>query len=357
MSSTDRRTAQRPVRLTAAAVCALAAWPGAAAPAGEPADPARGPVQPAAPLPFTAGDVFIGATYLDDPDDDHAGRGRVLQYDADLNLKRVIWLADTTHLISGLSFAPDGTLWGSDLWAWRTVRIAPEGRQLETRQYAERPLSSLQFLDDGTLLIAEAMAGENQPETLSTRHPPLPGEKTRFGDGGIYRFDADGMLLDVHDPDIDGGVTGSFAVNHSVLSADRRSLIYVSETGPRLMRYDFIAKQQLADIPRNTELQPQMHFALASLSGGRLLISMGNRLDLISEAGEELRVYPLEGFGWSVLSLSPDERFAYVGNWYDGSFVKLDLADGEVEQQITVCVKCMASSAVYAGSVDAARVE
>ena len=31
--------------------------------------------------PFEAGDIFLGCTYLCDPDDDHAGDGRILQYD------------------------------------------------------------------------------------------------------------------------------------------------------------------------------------------------------------------------------------------------------------------------------------
>ena len=37
--------------------------------------------------PFGPGDVFAGATLLNDPDDDHAGRGRIIQYDAGLNEK------------------------------------------------------------------------------------------------------------------------------------------------------------------------------------------------------------------------------------------------------------------------------
>lgn len=60
--------------------------------------------------PFARGDVFIGATQLNDPDDDHAGRGRILQFDADLKLRGVLWIEDTTHLVGGLTFAPDNTL-------------------------------------------------------------------------------------------------------------------------------------------------------------------------------------------------------------------------------------------------------
>jgi hypothetical protein len=34
-------------------------------------------------LPFEKGDVFLGLTLLNDPDDDHAGLGRIVQYDKD----------------------------------------------------------------------------------------------------------------------------------------------------------------------------------------------------------------------------------------------------------------------------------
>ncbi len=305
--------------------------------------------------PFAPGDVFVGATQLNNPQDDHAGRGRILQYDADLNLKGLLWVEGSSHLISGLSFAPDGTLWAFDMWSWLALRVSPDGQQLENRQYLERPLSMAHFPADGSLLLSEALVADNQPLPLTTRHPPLPGEATKFGDGDIYRFNGKGELVETYDPDVHGGVTGSFAVSHSVLSADRKSLIYVSETGPRLMRYDLENARQLPDIPRNTDLQPQMHFALATLSGARLLISMGNRLDLITEKGDELRIYPLPGFGWSVIGISPNEDFAYIGNWYDGTLAKLDLKDGEFTAQTKVCIKCMASVAVNSLATGAGR--
>ena len=60
--------------------------------------------------PFVKGDVFVGATLLNNPADDHAGVGRIIQYDANLKEKGVLWVNGTTHLVGGLTFAPDGTL-------------------------------------------------------------------------------------------------------------------------------------------------------------------------------------------------------------------------------------------------------
>ena len=35
---------------------------------------------------FENGDILVGATILNNADDDHAGDGRIIQYDNDLNL-------------------------------------------------------------------------------------------------------------------------------------------------------------------------------------------------------------------------------------------------------------------------------
>jgi hypothetical protein len=311
--------------------------------ATDPGDIVRGPVEPVGFEPFEPGDVFIGATLLNDPQDDHAGRGRILQYDADLNLKGVKFLEGTTHLINGLTIAPDGTLWAFDLWAWLTVRITPDGVQLPNRQFAERPLEIVHFANDGVLLFAEGLVADTQPDPYTTRFPVLPGEDTKVGDGDFYLFDTDGTLLKTYDPEVHGGMTGSFGISHSVISADGQSVIYVSETGSRLMRYDIVNGRQLPDVRTHPQGQaPTMYFDLDALAGGELLISLGDRLERVAEDGELLRVYPLEGFGWSMVAASVDDAYAYVGNWFTGQVVKLDLDDGQVTATTRVCVKCMA---------------
>ena len=45
--------------------------------------------------PFEKGDVLVGATLLNDPDDDHAGDGRIIQYDNNLPATATISLAST----------------------------------------------------------------------------------------------------------------------------------------------------------------------------------------------------------------------------------------------------------------------
>jgi len=311
------------------------------------ADVLHGPVEPVGFQPFEPGDVFIGATLLNNPQDDHAGRGRILQFDADLNLKGVQFIDGTTHLINGLTIAPDGKLWAFDLWAWQTVRITPDGQQLSNKQYAKRPLAKVHFTTDGLMLFAEGLVADTQPDPYTTRFSILPGEATKVGDGDLYLFDTDDVLLKTFDPQVDGGMTGSFGVSHSVISADANSVIYVSETGSRLMRYDLVNEQQLPDVRTHPAGgPPTMYFDLDALAGGELLVSMGDRLERVSEDGELLRVYPLEGFGWSMVAASVDDAYAYVGNWFTGKVVKLDLGDGQVRASTQVCIKCMADVTV-----------
>jgi hypothetical protein len=64
--------------------------------------------------PFAPGDVFVGSTVLDGAHDDHAGRGRILQFDSQLRKKGMLWLPDTTHLVGGLEFDRAGNLWAFD---------------------------------------------------------------------------------------------------------------------------------------------------------------------------------------------------------------------------------------------------
>lgn len=304
--------------------------------------------------PFAPGDVFVGATLLDNPTDDHAGRGRILQFDADLRPRGVLWTTDTTHLVYGLTFAPDGTLWAQDPWAWVTIRVGPDGRQRETQSFHQRAFSKVHFLPDGNLLFTEALAGDHQPVPLTTRHPPLPGHRTRLGDGFLYVFTPEGELMAIYEPAYHGGASGSMAITHSALAADGRTLFYVSETGPRLMRFCLADGRQLPDLRHGQDADRTMtHFDLSLRPDGTLLVCMGNRLDALTPDGVWLRTYRLPGFGWAVLDASR-EAFAYVANWFSGEVIKLDLASGQVLATTTIAPKCIAGLAVYPGPAPAA---
>ena len=66
--------------------------------------------------PFENGDILAAATILNNPDDDHAGDGRIIQYDSNLNVKGTLWTKNTTHLVQGLKFDKANNLWACLLY-------------------------------------------------------------------------------------------------------------------------------------------------------------------------------------------------------------------------------------------------
>ncbi|MDX2143800.1 MAG: hypothetical protein SFV19_10625 [Rhodospirillaceae bacterium] len=300
---------------------------------------------------FAKGDVFIGATLLNNPADDHAGAGRILQYDADLKEKGVLWVEGTTHLVGGLSFAPDGTLWAFDNLAWKVVRVGSDGKQIDARQLLDRAIGKVQFLKNGNYVLSEYFKGTAQPQGLTTRYKYLPDHPTEVGMGGLYEFSPDGKLVHTHYPEVTGGVSGSMAITHADLASDGKTLIYTSETGLRVMRYDLAARKQLSDLKTLAPSQggpPAMVFDVA-VSGARVLLPLGNRLEVLSEDGAEIAKVPLPGFGWAVAAASMDAEAAYAGNWFTGDVVKVSLKDGAVTAKVNVGPKCISGLVQYKG--------
>lgn len=295
---------------------------------------------------FAPGDVFVGATLLNDPDDDHAGHGRIFQYDAELNLRGQLWVTGTTHLVYGLGFSPQGELWAFDPWTWLTVRVNARAQQLPNRRFAARAFSKVHFAADGSLWFTESLGGDHQPEPLTTRHRPLPGHDKLLGEAGLYHYTPDGELLGEFHPEFHGGMSGSMAITHSVLAPDGHTLIYVSETGPRLMRFDLERGEQLADLQHYPDGQREMFFDLTLNDNEELLICRGDRVEVLDLDGRLQRRYPLEGFGWSVIGTAT-AGVAYVANWFSGEVVRLELATGAITAAVKIAPKCIAGLAQY----------
>lgn len=301
--------------------------------------------------PFTEGDVFVGATLLNNPDDDHAGRGRILQFDADLNLKGVLWTEDTTHLVGGINFAPDGTLWAFDTFAWAVVRVSPDGTQKPTMKFADRPFGSVQFLEDGQFALVEYLKGSAQPENLTARYPYLPDDPESVGHGEVYVFDAQQTLVRTFAPDVHGGVSGSMGATHTTLGSDGHTLIYTSETGPRLMRYDLKSGAQLSDLmelPPSQGGPPAMMFDVERM-GDKLVLPLGTKLTVMTETAEVISEAPLPGFGWALVAPGHDHTYAYAANWFTGEVVKVSLENGEVLARVTIAPHSLSGLAQYHG--------
>jgi sugar lactone lactonase YvrE len=297
--------------------------------------------------PLQPGDILVGATLLNVADDDHAGDGRIIQYDADLNEKGVLWTGKG-HLIGGLKFAPDGVLWAFDSQEFRVLNVSPGGQQLPDRGFDARSFSNVNFAGNGDIYLAEHMVGENISVKLGTHIPRMPGTK-RYGDGHIFCYRADGSVHEYR-TETHGGMAGFLGVTTSALSSDETTMVYTSETSPRLMRYDLVNDRQLPDLVSYPEGQREMFFAVAYDNAGRLLVARGNRVDLLDDQGEVIQSYPLEGFGWASVANGADDGHFLATNFFSGGVAKVDRASGRVMAQANVGVaRSVAGIAEYPG--------
>ena len=307
--------------------------------------------------PYAPGDLFVAATLLNNPNDDHAGQGRILQYGSDLAPKGELLLADTTHLVGGLSFDAAGVLWAFDSQEFVVLNIHRDGRVVRRREFGARPFSHVNFAADGTLLFGEHVVGDYiKPEIRARMHteiPFMPGTQ-RFGDGHVFRYSADGRLLKEYATATHGGMGGFLGVTMSAVSPDGRTLVYCSETGPRLMRYDLVEDRQLPDLqsftPPYPPGPPPMFFGVAFASDGTLYVLRGASLHVVDEAGQTTRQIPLEGFGWATLELCADGRHAFTSSFFSGEVAKIDLSTGaKVGSIATGAPKAVAGLAEFAG--------
>ncbi len=306
---------------------------------------------------FSKGDLFVAATQLNNPDDDHAGRGRILQFAADLSPKGELWLDETTHLVGGLKFDSHGVLWAFDSHSFVVLNIHQDGRIVRRSEFGTRAFSHVNFAADGTLLMGEHVVGGSiRPEVqarMKTRLPFMPGT-TRFGDGHVFRFTVDGKLVKEYGTETHGGMGGFLGVTMSALSPDQKTLVYTSETGTRLMRYDLVNDRQLPDLqavlPPFPPGPPPMFFGMAYGKDGTVYVLRGASIHLVDAAGTTTRQIPLEGFGWALIELAADGRHAFVSNFFTGEVAKIDLTSGtKVGSIATQAPRAVAGVTEYVG--------
>jgi len=311
--------------------------------------------------PFAKGDILVGATLLNNPDDDHAGDGRIIQYDADLNEKGVLWTAGTTHLVGGLNFGPDGNLWAFDSNAHCVLRISPEGKQLPEIKFAERSFSHCCFAPDGTVLMGEHLLGDGSTmpewmgkyEDMGTTLTKIPGEDV-FGHGHIFRFTMEGEQIKEYQNEVHGGMTGFLGCTTASLAADGKTLLYSSETGPRVMQYDLEADQQLPDYQTFGPQEGMVLVARYQPDGTVLMFKAVSRTEFVlqhlSAEAEVLRTYELPSAGWAIISPTNDDNVILIGNFFSGGLAKFNLETGELTAEVNVGVeRSLAGIAQYAG--------
>jgi hypothetical protein len=281
---------------------------------------------------FEPGDVLLSCTYLNDPTDDHAGLGRVLQYDADLKPKGVLWTRDHRHLLIGLRFDYQNVLWGFDIHTQAVIRIDRYGRQLPSHRFAPRAFGAAAFARDGSIYFAECLKGDT-PHWAS--HMEFVPGTNRIGDGFIYKFDRDWRHVHTYRTETAPELSGFKGATHLALHPSERYVAYVTETGKRLMRYDIVEDRQMPDLARidGGDLYDRNWFiAVDYLANGDLLVSRGDRIERYADDGRVLANYSLAqfGYGFAQVTVCADQHHALAANIFTGVACKWRLDSGAI---------------------------
>ena len=291
---------------------------------------------------------------MDDPDDDHRGTGRLLQFGADFEPKGVLWIEATTHKIGGLTFAPDGTLWGFAQIGWQVIEVGTDGKLKPLRSFGPHGFSNINFAADGSFYMGEHMVGSKRKISFNTTEFAYMPFTNRIGDGHIFHFTADGRLLGEYPTDVHGGVAGIHGVTNAVLSQDGKRIAYISETGNRLMHYDLENRRQLPDLAVYDPAQggPPMVLFMTGMPDGRLLVATGASLMVVDpDSGATLKDIPLGSSGWAAVTPAVDAGQVLVGNFFTGEFVRLQLDDGAILARGTINEqRSLSGIAQYAGA-------
>ena len=310
--------------------------------------------------PFVAGDIFLGLTVLNDPDDDHAGDGRIVQYGADMQVKGELWTEGGHHYVGGLEFDNNGVLWAfNDLSVLHVD--SKTGRQLPlSDKFLPRGYRSASFDKAGNVYLGEHMKAKEKPsnpiaDRTTIKFPVIPDEGV-LGFGYLYKYDPDWNLLNVFHTETAPEMTGFKGVTHSSLHPSEKFITYATETAKRLMRYDVVNDKQLPDLvtyPGGEGHERDWVIAVKYMPDGRLLITRGDFMELLDEQGEVLRTYPLETYGWSDIEICGDGEHCLVSCIWEGTVVKVHVDSGEIVGEIDTGMKapnrCLAGIAEYKG--------
>lgn len=298
-------------------------------------------------MAFERGDVLVGCTLLNDPADDHRGRGRILHYDTNLRLRNTLWIEDTTHIVQGLRFGPKGALWAFDAFAYKVLRYDRSGRRLADFKAPARSFAHVTFAPDGRFFLGENFVGTASRVPLRTTLPFMPGTQ-RLGDGHLFEFSANGRLLQEHRTPVHGGMGGFQGLTASALAADGKTLFYTSESGPKIMRWDVTARRSLPDLVDASTTPGRFFFDVSFDAAGRLLVVTGLGVDALdATTGAVLRRYPLGSFGWASMS-APIGDTVYLSNFFSGGIVRLDLQSGAITARADTGTKKSASGVAVA---------
>lgn len=310
--------------------------------------------------PFEPGDILVGCTLLNDPTDDHAGEGRILQYDAGFRPKGELWTEGGHHLVGGLQFDRNGLLWAFNDHA--VIHVDPRtGRQLPLANFPPRAFYSAGFARDGSVYLGEHRYARDPPtgiDKFSTMKMARTPDTGVLGYGNIYKFNAAWELQQQFAVEKVPEFLGFKGVTHMSLHPGDRFITYTTETTRRILRYDVIHDRQMPDLFTCTgESVPRKGPYVAAveyLPDGRLLATQGESMVALDAEGKVLREYQFEGpAGWSHIEACSDGEHVLVSNIWQGVVIRLHLESGRIVGRLDTGfkapIRCVAGIAEYAG--------
>lgn len=280
--------------------------------------------------PFEEGDVFVSCTWLNDVDDDHRGWGRIIQYDADLNEKGVLWTKDTEHFVVGLKFDPNNLLWGFDMHSHKVIHINDQGEQQPTHHFADRAFGSAHFTSNGDIYLGEYLIGNNIHRGTSSKK--IPGTDI-LGYGNMHHFNAMWEFIEELEIENYPEMTSFKGFTHGSLHPSEQFITYTAETSKCLLRYNIQNKQQMSPLTLITEgeiYDQNWYIALHYLRSGNLIVTRGWDYEILDEQGKSLDKVNLGEYGWAQITSTKDERYIYSANVWTGEVCKVDSHKGEV---------------------------
>lgn len=287
--------------------------------------------------PFETGDIFLGCTYLNNPNDDHQGEGRILQFDREWRPKGTLYTEGTRYLIIGCKMGPDGTLWAFDCHDHITVRVDPEGAQLPNWE-SGRSFGSVNWDLKGNLIFGEYFVGTEIWQGTSAKML----ENGTLGDGNIYQYTAELELQQVFEVENAPEFSKFKGVTHVTIHPSGEFITYTTETGRRLMRYDIQHDEQMEDLDGYPDADPanredrRWFIAPTYLADGRLICTVADGLQIYSATGELKQRLPLPGYGWAQVIPDVDERYVLAANVWTGTAARIDIENNSIEQIIDV---------------------
>ena len=278
------------------------------------------------PVPFEKGDIFLAASDIDDEEvnlRNHAGPGRILQYDGDFTLKGELRTGQT-GLIVGLALDQEtGTLYAGDPGAKTVTAFGPDGEITE-------PPFVVPKRNIGTLVMRPG-------------RKLLMGVHSKLGEEQVlpYLYEADLASGEVESFDVEVSPgpppRGFLCVTSMFVEPDGKTLLYTTEDGRRVMRYDLDARAQLDDYMVLADDDPRATAGVALDDRGNLMMATSTGAQLISSDGEMIGTYDVpEMKGWARMQRAANGTSFWLGNFFEGIMQRRDLSTGHLltEHQI-----------------------